>query len=150
MKYIVPLFALFFLISSCSKKKQAKIAKADETTIQNYITSKNLSATRTESGLYYVINTVGTGAQPNASSQVKVAYKGYQTDGTVFDESAATGVVFGLNEVIKGWTEGIPYFKEGGSGLLLIPSALAYGPSGTSGIPPNTVLIFEVSLIHVY
>jgi FKBP-type peptidyl-prolyl cis-trans isomerase len=54
-----------------------------------------------------------------------------------------------LQNVILGWTEGIPYFKEGGSGKLLIPSALAYGPNGTTGIPPNSVLIFEIELIEV-
>ncbi|MFT5602342.1 MAG: FKBP-type peptidyl-prolyl cis-trans isomerase FkpA, partial [Flavobacteriales bacterium] len=47
------------------------------------------------------------------------------------------------------WTEGIPYFKEGGSGILLIPSHLGYGKSGTSGIPGNSVLIFDVKLIEV-
>jgi FKBP-type peptidyl-prolyl cis-trans isomerase len=51
--------------------------------------------------------------------------------------------------VIPGWTSGIPYFKEGGYGKLLIPSALGYGPSGSGSIPPNTVLVFDVKLIQV-
>ena len=51
------------------------------------------------------------------------------------------------NELIS--KNGIPYFKEGGSGKLLIPSALAYGPNGTTGIPPHSVLIFEIELIEV-
>lgn len=150
MKYIIPFFVLFFLFSACTKKKQKEIAEDDEKTIQAYISSHNLTATRTDSGLYYVIDEVGTGEHPTSTSQVKVAYKGYQTDGTVFDESAATGAVFGLQQVIKGWTEGIPYFKKGGSGLLLIPSALAYGPNGAQGSPGNTVLIFEVKLLDIY
>ena len=51
--------------------------------------------------------------------------------------------------MIEGWKEGIPYFKEGGVGKLLIPSALGYGPNGNSGIPPNSVLIFDIGLIDV-
>jgi FKBP-type peptidyl-prolyl cis-trans isomerase FkpA len=67
----------------------------------------------------------------------------------VFDESGSDGIVFPLNGVIEGWTEGIPYFKEGGSGKLLVPSALAYGRQGSGSIAPNTVLIFDVELIDV-
>ena len=67
--------------------------------------------------MYYVINETGTGTQPTSSSDVTVAYKGYFTNGTVFDQSPESGISFGLNQVIKGWTEGIPYFKTGGKGM---------------------------------
>lgn len=87
--------------------------------------------------------------QPTAASNVTVAYKGYFTSGTVFDQSPSAGISFGLNNVIKGWTEGIPYFKAGGSGILLIPSSLGYGSSDYSGIPGGSVLIFDVNLISV-
>ena len=60
MKYIIPFFVLFFLFSACTKKKQKEIAEDDEKTIQAYISSHNLTATRTDSGLYYVIDEVGT------------------------------------------------------------------------------------------
>ena len=79
---------------------------------------------------------------------MKVAYKGYFTNCEVFDESTS-GITFNLQQVIEGWTLGIPYFKEGGSGKLLLPSALAYGKKGTSGIPENSVLIFDIDLIEV-
>ena len=92
---------------------------------------------------------MGTGAQPTASSNVTVAYKGYFTDGNVFDESKAEGISFGLNQVIKGWTEGIPFFKEGGNGVLLIPSHLGYGSNGSGPIPGGSVLVFNVKLIKV-
>jgi FKBP-type peptidyl-prolyl cis-trans isomerase FkpA len=96
-----------------------------------------------------VINEPGDGAQPTSSSNVTVAYKGYYSNGSIFDQSKAAGISFGLNQVIKGWTEGIPYFKVGGSGILLVPSHLGYGPFDYSGIPGGSVLIFDVKLISV-
>lgn len=145
MKYFaLAIFALFAL-SSC--KKEEKRAEADELTITAYIGAYGLNAQRTSSGLYVVIDEPGTGASCDVTSIVTVAYKGYFDNNQVFDES--TGATFPLSSVIKGWQEGIPYFKEGGSGKLLIPSALAYGPSGQGPISPNTVLIFDVELINV-
>ena len=96
--------------------------------------------------MYYVINEEGTGDNPTASSNVTVAYKGYFTDGNVFDESNVDGISFNLGGVIPGWTEGIQYFKEGGSGQLLIPSHLAYGSNDYRDIPGGSVLIFDISL----
>ena len=106
-------------------------------------------ATKTNSGLYYVINNEGTGKKPTSTSNVTVAYKGYLLDGTVFDQSSANGISFGLNRVIAGWTEGIQLFKEGGEGVLLIPSNLGYGPYSQGAIPGWAVLVFDVKLISV-
>ena len=117
--------------------------------ITAYIKEKNLDATKTDSGMYYVITDPGTGAQPTATSNVTVAYKGSFLNGKVFDESKADGISFPLNQVIKGWTEGIPLFKEGGSGILLIPAHLGYGENDYSTIPGGSVLIFDVKLISV-
>jgi len=150
MKYLFPCLLFLFSFSSCGKKKAAKQAKADEAIIVKYIADHKLTATRTDSGLYYVVDVIGGGIHPNSNSQVRVSYKGYFTDGQVFDQSDAAGIIFGLNSVIKGWTEGIPYFKAGGSGKLLIPSVLGYGTSGNSGIPANSVLVFDIGLIEVY
>jgi FKBP-type peptidyl-prolyl cis-trans isomerase FkpA len=149
MRYIFPIVLLFFCFSSCAKKKAEKQAETDDLIILQYISDNNLTASVTSTGLYYVITTQGTGSTCNSSSQVRVAYKGYFTDGEVFDESSASGIEFGLSGVIPGWTEGIPYFNEGGEGILLIPSALGYGASATSSIPANSVLIFDVNLIEV-
>ncbi len=114
-----------------------------------YIEANNLDAIESSTGLYYVIDEPGTGEQPTETSNVTVAYKGYFTDGNVFDESDDDGRTFNLNEVIPGWTEGIQYFKEGGSGKLLVPSSLAYGRFGNSTIPGGAVLIFDVTLKSV-
>lgn len=148
MKYT--LFALIFMLFiSCSKEKEVDYTAKNEKEIVAYIAKNKLNAQRSASGLYYVINEPGTGAQPNANSTVTVAYKGYFTDGSLFDESKPEGISFGLQQVIKGWTEGIAYFKEGGSGVLLVPSNLGYGSEGRSGIPGGSVLIFDVKLISV-
>ncbi|MBL4706165.1 MAG: FKBP-type peptidyl-prolyl cis-trans isomerase [Flavobacteriales bacterium] len=149
MKYIGPLLIALFLLSACSKKRAEKQAEEDEQIILDYIADQGLTAVATGTGLYYVINDAGTGTQPVSSSDVTVAYKGYFTDGNVFDESTAAGITFNLQGVIQGWTEGIPKLKEGGDGILLIPSALGYGSNGSGSIPGNTVLIFDVELIDV-
>ncbi len=105
-----------------------------------------MNAIRSASGLYYVINNQGSANKPLPSSNVTVAYKGYFTDGSVFDESDSEGISFNLNQVISGWTEGLTYLGEGGSGVLLIPSRLGYGNSGRGSIPGGAVLIFDVTL----
>ncbi|WP_369828808.1 FKBP-type peptidyl-prolyl cis-trans isomerase [Flavobacterium sp. 1] len=122
---------------------------ANDAEIVKYIADNKLNAVKTASGLYYVIDEAGTGKQPTATSNVTVAYKGYFTNKTVFDQSTANGVSFNLQQVIKGWTEGIPYFKEGGSGKLLIPATLGYGSNNYSTIPGGSVLIFDIKLISV-
>lgn len=145
-------FALILIVVSfagCAKKKAKKQAEKDEKAIQQYIADHSLNATKGENGLYYVITTQGTGANPSLSSYVTVAYTGKLTDGSIFDQSTSAGIEFQLSGVIEGWKQGIPYFKKGGKGMLLIPSALGYGVQGTSGIPPNSVLIFDINLIDV-
>ena len=99
--------------------------------------------------MYYVISSTGNGEFPNINSFVTVAYKGTLTNGTIFDQSSSSGATFPLSNVIQGWQEGIPLFSEGGSGLLLIPSALGYGSQAVGSIPENSVLIFEVTLLNV-
>ena len=120
----------------------------NEKEIVDYIAKNNLNAQKSDTGLYYVITEPGTGKQPTANSDVRVAYKGYFTSGKIFDQSKPEGIDFGLYQVIKGWTEGIQYFKEGGSGVLLVPAHLGYG-NGRPGIPGGSVLVFDVKLIKV-
>jgi FKBP-type peptidyl-prolyl cis-trans isomerase FkpA len=147
-KFILPVVLL--LLISCSSNDSVKdYTQANEQEILEYISANNLQALKSDSGLYYIINEPGTGDQPSSSSNVTVAYKGYYSNGTVFDQSDEEGISFNLRGVIAGWTEGITYFKEGGSGVLLIPSRLAYGSDDYRGIPGGSVLIFDVTLIAV-
>ncbi len=151
MKYsFLALIAVLLISCNDKKKEEAVIPKIDnETEILKYIADNHLKAKRTESGLYYVIEDEGTGKKPDANSEVTVAYKGSFTNKQVFDQSDAKGISFPLQNVIPGWTEGIPYFKEGGKGILLIPSELGYGSNGAGPIPGGSVLIFEINLISV-
>jgi len=149
MKHIL----LFLLVSFSSihfnKDEVQSQTEIDNEIILKYIADNELDAMSIGGGLYYVNEVTGTGKNPNPSSKVRVAYSGYFTDGKVFDESNSDGITFGLNQVIQGWTMGIPFFKEGGRGKLLIPSGLAYGNSARNGIPANSVLIFDIHLIEV-
>lgn len=161
MKHTIIAFALAISLFSCKKKEEEQptqpteavetvdIATKNDQEIQDYLTKNNLKAEKTASGLYYIINEAGAGAQPKPESEVTVAYKGYFTNGTVFDQSGPEGISFGLQQVIKGWTEGITYFKKGGSGVLLIPSTIGYGDMAQGPIPGGSVLIFDIKLIDV-
>jgi FKBP-type peptidyl-prolyl cis-trans isomerase FkpA len=151
MKYslIALVLTLFIACSNDdSVKSDTDIKMQNEQDITAYIAKNNLDAQRSDSGLYYVIEEEGTGTQPTSNSNVTVAYKGYFLNGEVFD-SSTSGISFNLQQVIKGWTEGITYFKEGGSGILLVPAHLGYGNNDYRGIPGGSVLIFEVELISV-
>lgn len=148
MKKIALLFSVLFLVA-CNKKNTVNQPEEDEKIIKQYISDHNLNATATGSGLYYVITSQGTGVQPSVSSNVTVKYKGYLTNGNVFDQTTNIGSSFSLNDVIKGWQEGMPLFKKGGKGMLLIPSALGYGSQAQTNIPANSVLIFDVELLDV-
>jgi peptidylprolyl isomerase len=106
----------------------------------------------TESGLQYKVLQKGTGdVHPAASDRVKVHYHGTLTDGTVFDSSVARGqpISFGLNQVIKGWTEGLQLMVVGEKTRLFIPSELGYGNRAAGSIPAGSVLIFDVELLGI-
>jgi peptidylprolyl isomerase len=105
---------------------------------------------KTASGLEYEVIAEGTGATPGPASGVAVHYTGWLENGTEFDSSHRRGqpMTFGLNQVIKGWTEGLQLMKEGSTYRFRISAALAYGErSPTEKIPPNSTLIFEVELL---
>jgi FKBP-type peptidyl-prolyl cis-trans isomerase FkpA len=115
----------------------------------------DLSAmTRTSTGLYYRDAIVGTGALAQSNSRVSMHYRGWLADGTLFANGAAPQpplgpFVLGTGYVIKGWDQGIPGMRVGGIRQLVIPPSLAYGAEGRGSIPPNSVLVFEVSLVSV-
>ncbi len=105
-----------------------------------------------ESGLQYKVIEEGAGVSPMAADTVEVHYTGKLLDGTVFDSSVERGepAKFPLSGVIKGWSEGLTYAKEGGKIELYIPSNLGYGPRGYGNIPANSTLVFEVELLKVF
>ncbi len=107
----------------------------------------------TASGLQYQVMNAGAGKQAAMGTTVTVHYTGMLMDGTVFDSSVSRGepADFPLNPggLIQGWLEALPMMKEGDKWKLFIPSDLAYGEQGNQGIPPNSLLTFEVELIKV-
>ncbi len=149
MKNFFLLLVLCSIVFSTCKKNYSEI---DRELILQYIAENALNAQEGLEGVFYVVDTIGTGISPDISSDVVVDYEGFLLDGTKFDSSVDRGVpsTFGLNQVIRGWQVGIPVFKEGGSGMLLIPSEAGYGSSSPSSlIPKNSVLVFTIRLHEV-
>ena len=107
----------------------------------------------TESGLQYLPLQAGTGTvHPGPKTNVLAHYHGSLIDGTVFDSSVDRGqpLEFGLNQVIRGWTEGLQLMVEGEKVRLFIPSKLGYGNRPAGSIPAGSVLIFDVELIAIH
>jgi FKBP-type peptidyl-prolyl cis-trans isomerase FkpA len=149
MKPILAGIALMLLFSTCDKGPDQ--ADIDDEIIQQYLSEHNITATRHSSGLYYTIAKAGYGGHPDYYSVVEVVYKGYLTDGTVFDQTAAGKTVsFELAGLIQGWQIGIPLLQKSGKGTFYVPSGLGYGDKAQPEIPANSVLIFEITLVNFY
>ncbi len=142
-------------IDSTSVIKQKEI---DDKTISDYLAKNNIKATKTAKGTYVEIQNPGEGPAIDSGKAISVDYKGMTLDGKIFDESYdSTGksvkpytFVVGERGAIEGWSDGLVYFKKGGTGKLFIPSYLAYGSRGQGpDIKPNTPLMFEVSVADV-
>ncbi|MBD5172315.1 MAG: FKBP-type peptidyl-prolyl cis-trans isomerase [Bacteroidales bacterium] len=137
-------------LTELQQKAEAAAREAGEKFLEE--NKKNEKVQVTASGLQYIVEKEGEGAQPSAEDEVTVHYTGKLTDGTVFDSSVNRGepATFPLNRVIPGWTEGVQLMKEGAKYTFFIPSDLAYGPQGVpNAIPPHSTLIFEVELLKV-
>jgi FKBP-type peptidyl-prolyl cis-trans isomerase FkpA len=141
-------------IQSLRDARVEVIAKKEEQASAGFLekAAKEKGAKKTNSGLIYVEIKAGTGEQPKASDRVKVHYHGTLIDGTVFDSSVDRGqpATFGLNGVIRCWTEGVQLMKVGGKGKLVCPPDIAYGNRGAPPkIKPGSTLVFEVELLEI-
>lgn len=135
-----------FVLASCDD--DGNQLEKDTKLIQDYIAQNGLDAQSTESGLYYVVVEPGNDEHPEFGDVIDIAYEGYFLDGGVFDTTNGVAVPIKFTTLIQGWLEGIPLFGKGGKGILLIPSHLAYGPTGSQSgtIRPNTVILFDIEL----
>lgn len=148
-RLLIGLLLITLGFSSC--KKDVDQLEVDRLLIEEFVASNNLDVTVDPSGLYYDIEEPGTGTQPKITDEVEVIYKGYLLDGTVFDQTKVGETnVFFLGGLIPGWQIAIPLLKEGGKGIFIHPSYLAYGSRGAGPlIGPNEVLVFEIELVDV-
>ena len=131
-----------------------KKGKAAKTEGENFLAenAKKPGVKTLPSGLQYQVLREGNGKKPTATDQVECHYEGTLINGQVFDSSYKRGetATFGLNQVIKGWTEGLQLMQEGAKYRFFIPYFLAYGERGAgAAIPPYAALIFDVELIKV-
>jgi peptidylprolyl isomerase len=155
MKYIilavVIALAIFYFARSSVNKKEAleNIAIGKDFLAKN---KANQDVIQTASGLQYQVLQKGSGSKhPSASTTVKVHYHGTLLDGTIFDSSVDRGqpISFSLNQVIKGWTEGVQLMVEGDKFKFFVPSDLGYGNRSTGKITSGSLLIFEVELLEI-
>ena len=132
-----------------TEKAEANLKAGQEFLAKN---KEKAGVIETPSGLQYEIITEGTGPKPNANNTVTCHYHGTMIDGSIFDSSVQRGqpAKFPLNQVIKGWTEGVALMPTGSKWRFFIPPHLGYGDRQIGPtIGPNSTLIFEVELLGI-
>lgn len=142
------------------KAKAAQQMPIDDKLIQDYVAKNSLKAQKTASGIYYVIEKPGTGAQITKGQMVSMKYTGKTLDGKAFDSNVDTSIghhgtdplkfTVGVGQMIPGMDEGATLLKKGAKAKLILPSPLAYGPNSPGpSIAPNSVLVFDVEVTDV-
>ena len=165
IKKLVFLFSIValvaFLFTSCSKTTASSagciytnidsIAPAAESAyIQAYLTANGLTATKAPSGIFYTINSAGSGVTPVVCSLVRVKYTGWLLPSSFkFAEDNSGTFNTTLGSTILGWQKGLPLIMPGGNITLYIPPSLAYGANPSGIIPANSYLIFGIQLLAV-
>ena len=139
------------------ERQMLKQFQKDQQLLSDYIKEHKLKAKKTASGLYYAITKKGKGkTTAQAGDVVEVKYEGFLINGQAFDASTVQEpyrFTLGEGKVIKGWEEGLQYFKKGSEGWLLIPSKLAYGARTIEEedihVPAHSILIFKIKLLRI-
>lgn len=156
MKKVKVLLLLFVfstvLINGCKKSDpydaNAQLAK-DEELIKNYLTTNNITATRHETGVYYIVSEPGSGdVVYTTNTSIKVNYKLRLLGGQVIEQSTEPYSNL-LGNLIMGWQIGISQIQKGGKMRLFVPSGYAYGPQATNKVPANSILDFDIELVDV-
>lgn len=144
------------------KAAEAKQLIKDDKTLKAWFAKNHLTPVKTASGLYYTIKEEGSGEKALAGDSISMNYTGTLLDGTKFDSNEDTAFhhvqplnfVLGRGAVIKGWDEGVALLKTGAKATFYIPSPLAYAQqsrpgsaANPKGIPPNSILLFDVHLL---
>jgi FKBP-type peptidyl-prolyl cis-trans isomerase FkpA len=156
-------FIVSLVFASCLKKETGcpynelsiKAPGSEVQQVEMYLATKNITAQKDSSGVYYIVENAGTGKTPDVCSVVSVHYTGSLTNDQVFDKSNGTPVSFRLGELIAGWQKGLKHIKAGGKIKLFIPPSLGYGDkdakdtNGNVIIPANSILVFNLELAEV-
>lgn len=166
LKHILSVLCLSLVLASCTPDVDTtcrydacsvKAPVSEINAVRDYLASANIQATEHCSGMFYKIDSVGSGRNPVACGGVAVRYTGRLTDGRVFDQQTGQPVTLHLSTVIAGWRNGLPQVKEGGKITLYIPPSLGYGNqdvrdrnTGAVIIPANSILIFDVRVDGIY
>jgi len=142
-------------VAEIKRKKREQLLQQLMTENQQYLAdnAKREGVTVTPSGLQYRVLRQGEGQSPQITDKVVVNYRGKLINGQEFDSSYRHGEAanFGVDQVIKGWTEALLLMRPGARWELVVPAELAYGEQGMGqSIPPHSTLIFEVELLSVY
>ncbi len=149
-KYLLFFCALIAVLSACKKTDKFDAegqAKLDDAQIVAYLTANNITATKDASGLYYQIITPGSDEKPTLESGPYITYVGtLMSTGAEFDKRDSPYYFERLSGLIEGWQIGLPKIGKGGHIKLFVPSGLAYKEQGTSAVPANSVLIFDITL----
>ncbi|HVB03735.1 MAG TPA: FKBP-type peptidyl-prolyl cis-trans isomerase [Chitinophagaceae bacterium] len=157
MKYhILALLWAVCLFAGCKKHGVSSQAVVDEARIKAYLTANQIIAQQDSSGLFYdIINEGDSIHRPMLTSSITVNYMGTLLDGTIFasttnsNDSTTTPITLLLSQAVPGWQIGLQKITQGGSILLIIPSALGYGNKPAGPIPANAVLIYRIELLNV-
>ncbi|MFC0773605.1 FKBP-type peptidyl-prolyl cis-trans isomerase [Terrimonas alba] len=152
--FSILIFTLF--LQSCKKNESKcdydpctnKAPASEIANLQAYISANSITATQHCSGVFYNIETIGTDKSPNPCSNISFKYKGYLTNGNVFDQQT-TPVDYSLGRLVPAWRNVLPMIKAGGRMVIYVPPSLGYGSQDYGSIPGNSILIFEVDLVAV-
>lgn len=154
MKYLLPILFLGILFANCGNDDATPAVDpveqlaTDKALIKDYLASNNLMAEESPTGLHYIIEESGRGPFIGANSSANVLLKGYFLDGAVFDESdPCSPITIRVADVITGFQEGLQLFSTGGKGTIFLPSALAFGQTGSGPIQANTVIAFDIEVV---
>ncbi len=160
--------SMLFMFYSCAKNSvgcpyqnlNPKAPDSQVVKVKQYLDSKGINALKDSSGLYYIVQTPGSGVTPEVCSNMNVYYTGSLTNDSVFDKTNGVPINITLGALIAGWQKGLPHIKSGGKIRLFIPPYLGYGNTDVTRkdqntgatvviIPANSILIFDVELLSV-
>ena len=137
-----------------------KIENTDNSSVQeallirqwvNTMKKNNFVVDSISTGVYYIIETAGSGPVVQAGNNITIAYTGQFVNGTTFDASSSYSYLHkdAYSRMIPGWEDAIEKLNKGAKGIFLIPSSQAYGSNGYMVVPPYTPLLFEIEILDI-